>query len=206
MSSKTIAKTRLFCQSKEMLVLLSQNSIFGVCYFNIRSEYEKKRIKAIKIQQKFYSVQNIQVFLSSANLYQQFIKSLNKIAASLILILKTIWSVLFTYISNFNVVVKPNNGKLIGVNTNISGNAIGRKLKNLSKTKNIEKLAEFKKPTKAKVDEIFKIGFFTLKSKVVFNQLRKSFTKVLIFCYFDLQYHIWIKTNVSNYANIRMLS
>ena len=44
------------------------------------------------------------------------------------------------------------------------------------------------------------IGFFTLKAKLAFIQLRQAFVKAPILHYFDPEYHIRIKTNISSYA------
>ena len=50
------------------------------------------------------------------------------------------------------------------------------------------------------------IGYLTPDAKVAFIQLRKVFIKALILCYFDLECHIQIKTDVSAYAIGRVLS
>ena len=50
---------------------------------------EEERIKAVKAWPEPQSIWDIQVFLSFANFYKQFIKDFNKIATLLILILKT---------------------------------------------------------------------------------------------------------------------
>lgn len=42
--------------------------------------------------------------------------------------------------------------------------------------------------------------FLTLETELAFLQLKKAFTKALIFLHFDLEHHIWIETNVSEYA------
>ena len=44
-------------------------------------------------------------------------------------------------------------------------------------------------------------SYLTLNTKIAFTQLKKIFIKVLIFCYFDLKYYIWIKTNIFGYAH-----
>ena len=51
---------------------------------------EDENIQVVKNWLEPQLVQDIQVFISFANFYQQFIWRFNKIAASLILILKTI--------------------------------------------------------------------------------------------------------------------
>ena len=42
--------------------------------------------------------------------------------------------------------------------------------------------------------------YLDLKTRLAFTQLRKAFSKALIFQQFDLKYHIWIETNTSSYA------
>lgn len=49
---------------------------------------------------------------------------------------------------------------------------------------NTNKIAKFKDLIKAKA------GFFTFGIRLVFTKLRQVFTKVFIFYYFDLEYHI----------------
>ena len=43
-------------------------------------------------------------------------------------------------------------------------------------------------------------GYLTTKARLAFIQLRKLFTKALILQHFDLECHIWIKTNASGYT------
>lgn len=92
--------------------------------------------------------------------------------------------------------------------TSIISGIIDRKIKNLSKAKNIKKLAISKKSNfiRAKVNEVSKTDFLTPKTRVAFTQLRKTFTKAPISYYFNLKYHIWIKTNVSSYVISEILS
>ena len=54
-----------------------------------KNKYKAKRIEVIKKWPKSKSIQNIKVFLGFTNIYQQFIQSFSRIAALLILILKT---------------------------------------------------------------------------------------------------------------------
>ena len=58
--------------------------------------------------------------------------------------------------------------------------------------KMVDKLP-FKKSNRA-------IDYLTIKTRLAFMQLRKAFIKALIFWYFDMKYHIQIKTNMSGYA------
>lgn len=60
----------------------------------------------------------------------------------------------------------------------------------------------------AKSKDLVKIeaGFLTFKARLAFVKLRSAFIKVLILHYFDLKYHIRIKTNVLGYAIGEVLS
>ena len=49
-------------------------------------------------------------------------------------------------------------------------------------------------------------SFLTPKARSAFNRLQLAFIKALILRYFDLKYHIWIKTDVLDYAIGDMLS
>ena len=49
-------------------------------------------------------------------------------------------------------------------------------------------------------------SFLTPKAKSAFNRLWLAFTKALILQHFDLEYHIWIKTNALGYAIGSILS
>ena len=73
----------------------------------------------------------------------------------------------FTNTSGFNKSVNLNSGKV----TSIVSGIIGGKIKNLSKTKNINKLAKSKKLnfTRAKVDEVSRTDFLTPKAKIAFT-------------------------------------
>ena len=43
-------------------------------------------------------------------------------------------------------------------------------------------------------------GYLTFKARLAFTQLKKAFTKASILQHFDSEYHIRIKTDVSDYA------
>ena len=43
-------------------------------------------------------------------------------------------------------------------------------------------------------------NFFTPGAKLAFTELRQAFVKVLILHHFDLECHIWVKTDTSSYA------
>lgn len=78
--------------------------------------------------------------------------------------------------------------------TSIRDSVVGKKIKILSKAKNIKKSAESKKSDfiKAKTKGVSKTDFVTSKARVAFTQMKKTFIKILIFCYLNLKCHIWI--------------
>ena len=45
-----------------------------------------------------------------------------------------------------------------------------------------------------------KSSFLIFEAKIAFIYLRQIFTKAIIFYHFDLEYHIGIETNISDYA------
>lgn len=88
------------------------------------------------------------------------------------------------------------------ISFDIVGNGvICKKVKSLSKTKNIEKLSKSKKSdfTKAKSNGIFATDFLISKAKIVFISLKKFFTKAPILCHFNPKYHNLIETDVLGY-------
>lgn len=70
----------------------------------------------------------------------------------------------------------------------------------MSKAHNIKKLTKLKKPDFFKAKKLTKLVFFTNKARLIINQLKKIFIKILIICYFDLKYQISIKTDMSGYT------
>lgn len=104
----------------------------------------------------------------------------------------------FNNTRNSNNVVNLDGKKVIGVSNSI----FNRKIKNLFKTKNIEKSVESKKSafSKSKINKVSGIDFFTPKPMVAFSQLRKAFTKGLVSCYLDPKYYIQIESDVSGYT------
>ena len=60
-----------------------------------------------------------------------------------------------------------------------------------------EKLPSYKKLS------IKTMSYLTFDIKITFSQLTKTFIKVLIFCCFDLEYYIRIKTDTFCYAIIK---
>ena len=49
-------------------------------------------------------------------------------------------------------------------------------------------------------------NFLIPNAKIIFNHLLLAFIKALIFQHFDLESHIWIKTDTSGYARNKVLS
>ena len=63
----------------------------------------------------------------------------------------------------------------------------------------IDKRLSFKNLNKA-------MGYLSPEARLAFVQLKKTFTKGLILQHFDLECHIWIKTNASGYVISGVLS
>lgn len=61
-----------------------------------------------------------------------------------------------------------------------------KKIKNCSKSKNLTKSKKFDS-IKVKIISSPKIVFLISEAKLVFTQLKKAFTKILIFYHFDLK-------------------
>ena len=131
------------------------------------------------------SVQDIQVFISFANFYWQFIRGFNKIAAPLILMLKKIELSDLALGDDNNEVVR------------------GSGDRNLSKSKK-SKNAKFGIQTC--IGATGEPTFLITSAREVFNQLRQTFTKTPILQYFDLECHIRIETNTLGYAKEGVLS
>ena len=77
----------------------------------------------------------------------------------------------------------------------IRDNVVGKKVQKSSKSKNLSK---FKKTIGS--------DFFTPGAKLKFPELRQIFVKIPILYHFDLECHIWIKTDVLSYAIGKVLS
>ena len=152
------------------------------------------------------SVWDIQVFLSFANFYRQFIQDFSKIAASLTLMLKTTGS---------PDVSRPElgngNGEVVGFGI---GGGLAKKSGKL-KDKNLSQSQKLAKSGKS----LPKIGnlpnfsateagpsFLTPGAREAFNCLQLVFTKTLILQHFDSKCHIWIKTDALGYAINSVLS
>ena len=85
-----LRKHSLFANLKKCWFHQNEVRFLGYVVLSKRISIEAERIEVIKDWSKFKSVQDIQVFLGFTNFYQQFIQSFSRIAASLILMLKTI--------------------------------------------------------------------------------------------------------------------
>lgn len=59
---------------------------------------------------------------------------------------------------------------------------------------------------KVKSNKVFKSNFFIFKAKITFTQSRKTFIKILIFRYFNLEYYIWIEINILNHIISKIFS
>ena len=160
---------------------------------------EVKRIEAVKQWPEPQSVQNIQVFLGFANFYRQFIQGFRRIAAPLTLMLKTLGGTESKTRhgegrvgADSDIRARRGRSEIGGIRTDnvevdrgeVEVDEVEKKVQNLSK---------FKKTVRSS-------DFFTSKAKLAFTKLRQAFFKAPIFYHFDLEYHIWIETNVSCYA------
>ena len=90
-------------------------------------------------------------------------------------------------------------------NSDIKGGDKSKHVKPKTRKSESQKLSKFKKPSKSENLPKFNAkknepNFLTPSTRKTFNRLRLAFTKAPIFQHFDLEHHIWIKTNVSGYA------
>lgn len=150
-------------------------------------QMKEKKIEVIKKLPEFKSVQDIHVFIGFANFYRQFIQVFNRIVAPLILMLKTG--------SPDSKVIS--DGGNIGASSggNACGNNSKRSKEKLPKSK-CGNLAKFRKNNAIEAGP----SFLTPVTRKVSNQLRLTFIKISIFCYFNPECHIWIETYISGYA------
>ena len=189
-----------------------------------RISMEVEKIEVVKDWPEPKSVCNIQVFLSFANFYRQFIQGFSRIAVSLTSILKITGSP-DEPAPDRNDGSRPvsgrNNGKSKidefgddGVeHAKKSGKSKGQKS---AKSQKLSKSGKSKgeKPKKpSKSGNLSNFGatesglsFLTPKARLAFNRLRLAFTKAPIHWHFDPECHIWIKTDVLGYAIGGMLS
>ena len=163
---KEVQKYNLFANLKKYYFHEKEFYFLG---YNISSQeicIEKKIINVINTWLEPKSIQNIQVFIGFANLYQHFIQDFSKIATLFTSILKINFlptsTLLFTSIDN---------SKLIGNNSKNN-----RKLVKSNFIKAIRRAKKF--------------SFLTFNTWYVFIQLRQAFTKAPILQHFDPEYHI----------------
>ena len=149
----------------------------------------------MKNWRELMSIRDIQVFISFANFYRHFIQNFNRIAALLISMLKTTRLfqklALRVFKADNNKIVEDDGGRAdeMVVNSSKSKNKKSRKLTYMPN------IGATKKP-----------NFLTSNTKKGFNHLRLAFIETLIFRHFNLENHIRIKTDISNYAIGRVSS
>ena len=153
---------------------------------------EEKKIDNIKKWLESKSVWNIQVFIDFANFHRRFIKGFSKIAVSLTAMLKTTRS----SVASASRVDK---NEVAG-----DGRSIGADDRSVDRLNTSKKATMSKNQTNNGHPEEFK--FLTSGAKEVFNYLKQTFTKVPILWYFDPKCHIRMKTDVSSYAMVGVLS
>lgn len=126
------------------------------------------------------------------NFYWQFIQGFNKIAKPLTFLLTTA-NLSENLLISIDIAEK---------NEVVGGGGFNRTNKNLFKSqkpKNSTILSNIGAKTK-------NIGFLTSKASTAFIQLKQAFTKALIVWHFDLECHIRIETDISDYAICRVLN
>lgn len=137
--------------------------------------------------------EDIQIFIDLGNFYQYFIYDLSKIAALLIFILKT------TGLADSEL-------KTLGINDNKvvrNSGRVNKIIKNLSKFK---KLINKKFKVLTYIKAIGNFIFLIFGTRKTQNHLRQAFINILIFQYFNLEYHIQIKIDASSYAIKKLFS
>ena len=94
----------------------------------------------------------------------------------------------------------------------VGGGNSSQILAELKKSNYHPKMSKFKK-TNLDKSEILAVainagttGYLTAKARVAFTCLKKAFTKISILRHFDLECHIWVKTDASGYAIGEVLS
>lgn len=91
-------------------------------------------------------------------------------------------------INDFNNTLSLDGSEVFSKSSGYNGKS--KKVKNLSKAQNVQKLTQSKKSNfvKTKAKKTSKTGFFIPKTREAFTKLKKIFTKVLILWRFDLKY------------------
>ena len=144
---------------------------------------EDIKIEVVKSRLESKSVKNIQVFFGFANFYPWFIQSFSRIASLLISMLKI-------SLTQWAGPLLPSVDVVDNIKFSIDGGGDNM----------VEKLPFYTKTI------IRDTGYLTPDTKMVFTQLKKAFTKALIFCHFDPECYIRIKINASGYAIEGVLS
>ena len=135
------------------------------------------------------SVRDIQVFIGFANFYQRFIRGFSKIATLLTLMLKTTGLSEKSPLKAF----RAGNNEVVGG----GGSRADETVVDSSTSKNEKSRKLTYMPNIGATEES---NFLTPDAKEAFNHLRLVFIEALILRHFDLDSHIWIKTDASGYA------
>ena len=177
---------------------------------------EAKRIEMVKEWPEPKSIQDIKVFLGFANFYWQFIQGFSRMAAPLILILKTTIPPERSTLERLGV----GNNEVNGFGDGGNGVEHTKKLGKLSKSGKLKSEKTFKSWNSAKSGKkLSKSGnstnfnaikdgpkFLTPNTRIAFNHLWLAFTEALILWLFDPECHIQIKTDALGYAIGRVLN
>ena len=153
-----------------------------------------KRIEAVKQWSEPQSVRDIQVFLRFTNFYRRFIQKFSRIAALLILMLKTAEPK-----KDGDGVGGDSRARRDGIDGNemddveVDGGEVevdegGKKGRKTSKSKKLSK------------SKTVRSDFLTPGAKLAFIELRQAFLKAPILHHFDPERHIRIETDASGYA------
>ena len=179
-----LRKNGLFVNLKKCRFHKDEVQFLGYVVSSQDIRMEDERIEVVKNWPEPKSVQDIQVFISFDNFYQQFIRGFSKIAVQLTSILKTTRS--------SNSALRDDDDEVVE-----GGD------RNLSKSKK-SKNAKFGIQTRLGATE--EPTFLTPNAREAFNQLRQAFTEAPILRHFDLKCHIRIETDASGYAIREVLS
>ena len=174
-----LRKNSLFANLKKCRFHKDKVRLFGYVVSSQGILMEDEKIKVVRNWPEPKSVWDIQIFISFANFYWQFIRYFSKIAAPLTSMLNTTGSSDLAQRDNDDEVIKGGGDR---------------------------NLSMFKMPKNAKSGIQMHYGategpiFFTLDTRKAFNQLRQVFTKAPILQHFDPECHIRIEINMSSYA------
>ena len=171
---------------------------------------EAKKIEVVKKWLEPKSVRDIQVFLSFANFYWQFIQGFSRMVAPLTSMLKA--TILPERLTPEWLKVGDGEVDRFGVGGN--GVEHAKKSQKLSKSRKSKSEKTSKSRNLAKSGKkLSKSGnstnfnatedgskFLTPNARTTFNRLRLAFTEAPILQHFDPECHIWIETDASGYA------